>query len=80
MEERCFRLTQKDVGRMAHQLAVRNGIANPFTKGSEQAEKKWMRNFLKKELATRCPHSSRSLVRASKGLHSRRSFAVLLYF
>jgi hypothetical protein len=57
MEERCFRLMEKDVSCMAYQLATRNGTANPFSKDSEQAGKKWMRNFLKRnsQLAVRTP-------------------------
>jgi hypothetical protein len=37
---------------MAYRLAVRNGIANIFSKDCEHARKKWMKNFLKRNLRT----------------------------
>jgi hypothetical protein len=47
MEQRFFGPIQKDVRRMANQLAVGNEMANPFSKDSEQAGKTRVKNFLK---------------------------------
>jgi hypothetical protein len=47
MEERLFYLAQKEFRHIGYQLAVKKGIANPFPKDSEQAGKKWTRNFFK---------------------------------
>jgi hypothetical protein len=54
---------------MAHQLAARNGIANPFSKDNEQAENKWFRNFLKRnsQLAVRTPQGLS--IALAKGLY-----------
>jgi hypothetical protein len=65
MEQRIFCLMQKVVCRMAHQPAVSNGIANPFSKDIEQAGNKWMRNFLKR--------NSQPAVRTPQGLSFARA-------
>jgi hypothetical protein len=60
MEQRFFSLMQKEVRRMANQLAVGNEMANPFLKDNEQAGKTRVKNFLKtnSQLAVRTPQGS----------------------
>lgn len=57
LEERYFGLSQKDLRRLAFQLAEKNGIAHPFSKKSESAGRKWVKNFLRRnpQLAVRSP-------------------------
>nr|CAD7570550.1 unnamed protein product [Timema californicum] len=50
MENQLFSLSQRNVRRMAYQIAVKNGIVNPFSKKNKQAGKKWMKNFLRRNL------------------------------
>lgn len=45
MEDKFYGLTTKDVKSMAYQLALRNGIKNKFSQKSQQAGRKWLKNF-----------------------------------
>ena len=38
MEANYFGLSKSDVRRMAYQLAIRNGLRNPFSKNSEKED------------------------------------------
>ncbi|XP_069670121.1 jerky protein homolog-like [Periplaneta americana] len=57
MEERFFGLSRRDVCQLAFQLAKQNDLPNPFSKGMEQAGKKWLKNFLRRnpQLSVRTP-------------------------
>jgi len=44
-EERFFRL--REVRRMADQIPIRNGMANPFSKDSEEAGRRWTKELPK---------------------------------
>lgn len=57
MEQRFFGLSQKDVRRLAFQLALKNGIKTPFSKEKESAGRKWLKNFLRRnpQLSIRTP-------------------------
>ncbi|KAJ8868169.1 hypothetical protein PR048_031978 [Dryococelus australis] len=48
MEQCFFRLTLKDVCRMAFHLAKLNGTDAPFATENESAGRKWLRNYLRR--------------------------------
>lgn len=51
MECSYYGLTARDLKRMAFQLAIRNNIANPFSKDKKSAGRKWLRLFFKRHPA-----------------------------
>jgi hypothetical protein len=46
MEKSFFGLTTRDMKRMAFELAIRNGLAHPFSVQQGNAGWKWLRNFI----------------------------------
>ena len=63
MERMFLDLTMADVMCFAYQLAVRNGIKNPFCTRNEKTGRKWLKNFLhrRQEISVITP----------EGLHSQ---------
>jgi len=56
VERKFFGLTMADVMHLAYHLAVRNGIKNQFCKRTEEAGRKWLKNFLRlrPQISVRC--------------------------
>ncbi|KAK9685653.1 CENP-B N-terminal DNA-binding domain [Popillia japonica] len=57
MDRRYYGIRGRDIRRLAFQLASKNRLPNPFSRKTELAGRKWMRNFLKshKNLSFRTP-------------------------
>ena len=60
LEEMMFGITADDVRVLAFQLAVRNGIPNPFPKGGGKAGYDWLQGFLKRhpQISVRQPEAT----------------------